>query len=112
MARNRRPTIILVMAILNMVMGGITLLCGICAAGGNALIATLGSTAQGAGNPVQDMTAFMNKEVPGWQGVEIGRGLVLLLFAVVLVSSGIGLLKMQSWARWVSLVYAAASILL
>lgn len=112
MPRTRRPTIILVMAILNMVMGGITLLCGLCAAGGNALLAAMATSAPGAvGNPVQDMTTFLNKEVPGWQAVEIGRGILLILFAIVLVVSGIGLLKMQKWARWLSVSYAVVSLL-
>lgn len=109
MPRKRRPTLIFVMAILNFVMGGITLLCGLCAAGGNALVAAMGTNQQMG---VGDMTAHMDKEVPGWQVIEVGRGLLLILLAVILIVAAIGLLKMQTWARWVCVFYAVASILL
>jgi hypothetical protein len=109
MPRNRRPPLILVMAILNFVMGGLTLLCGLCAAGGNALVAAMGTNNQMG---IGDMTTYMDKEVPGWQVIEVGRGLLLILLAVILIVAGIGLLKMQTWARWVCVFYAVASILL
>jgi hypothetical protein len=111
MPRKRRPTVILFMAILNMVMGGFTLLCGLCAAGANSFVAAMGANPQGPGGAgVADMTTFMDKEVPGWQAVEIGRGLLLILLGVVVIVAGIGLLKMQSWARWLSVFYAAVLI--
>ena len=95
------------MAILNMVMGGFTLLCGVCAAGANSLVAALGANPQGPGGaPVGEMTAFMDKEVPGWQAVEIGRGFLLILLGILVIVAGIGLLKMHSWARWLSVFYA------
>jgi hypothetical protein len=99
------------MAILNMVMGAFTLLCGLCAAGANSFVAAMGANQQGpAGAGVAEMTTFMDKEVPGWQAVEIGRGLLLILLGVLVIVAGIGLLKMQSWARWLSVFYAAVLI--
>jgi hypothetical protein len=110
MRRKRRPAVVLVIAILNFVFGGIVVLCGLCAAGGNALTAAWGSSQKGTiGDPVADMTSFLDKEVPGWQVIEVMRGLLLVFLAVILIVAGVGLLKMQNWARWASLFYSVAA---
>ena len=113
MARER-PTIVTVMAILNMVIGGLGLLCGFCGLGAHLVIAGLGSTRTvgGGPNPIQDMLAYLNRELPGYQAIEIGRGALVLILGIVLIAAGIGLLMVQNWARWVSLVYGILSILL
>src|SRR6516225_3245242 len=104
MPRNSRPPVILVMAILNFVFGGLLLLCGLCGLAGYAAIIGLVAQPGGGANSMGDMTGFMDKEAPGWMAVEIGRGLLLILFGVLLVVAGMGLLKMQSWARWLCVV--------
>jgi hypothetical protein len=112
MPRNSRPPVILVMAILNFVFGGLLLLCGLCGLAGYAAIIGLVAQPGGGANSMGDMTGFMDKEAPGWMAVEIGRGLLLILFGVLLVVAGMGLLKMQSWARWLCVVYAVAMLFL
>jgi hypothetical protein len=108
MARNRRPAIILVMAILNMVMGGFGLLCGFCAAVGNAVgLAVLGGQQNMPGAASNEMFDYMDKHCPGWQAVEVGRGLMFMLLGVLLIVAGIGMLKMQNWSRWLCLLCAA-----
>ena len=53
----------------------------------------------------------MDDHVPGYRAFTIvGLGLSFLL-DIMLISGGIGLLSVQPWARWLSLVYAPISIL-
>lgn len=53
----------------------------------------------------------MSERVPGYRAFTIGSLAFDLLLDVMLISAGIGLLKMQLWARSLSLVYAPLSIL-
>jgi hypothetical protein len=100
------------MAIINMVMGGIMLFCGCCASSDVVLLGAMGGAPGPGGAPVADMKAFLDNETPGWEAVLVAYALIQLLLAVVLVAAGIGLLKMQSWARWLSLFYSAVALLL
>jgi hypothetical protein len=113
MPRNRRPTSILVMAIINIVFGAFTLICGICAGGSVAVLAAFSSQPPGGvPNPALEIPKLMDQEIPGWQTIEIGRSLLLLLLGVILIVAGIGLLKMQVWARWLCVLYAVLSTFL
>jgi hypothetical protein len=112
MPRKQRPVIVLVMAIFNMIMGGIILLCGCCAGSDVAFLGAMGGAPGPGGAPVGDMKAFLDNETPGWEAVLVGYAFVQLVLAVMLVAAGIGLLKMQSWARWLSVLYAAMAFLL
>jgi hypothetical protein len=111
--RPKRPASLVVMGILNIVFGSLGLLCGVCAVGANMFISSLAS---GSGNgfpgaaEIKELLAFMDKNLPGYMMVEIGRGVALLLLSVLLVVAGIGLLATQSWARWLSVAYALLSL--
>jgi hypothetical protein len=100
------------MAILNMVMGGIILICGMCAGSDVAFLTAAGGTPGAGGAPYGDMKAFLDKETPGWEAVLVGYAFMQLVLAVMLVAGGIGLLKMQSWARWLSVLYSAVALVL
>ncbi len=112
MPRKRRPTVILVMAIINMVMGGVILFCGMCAGSDVAILTAAGGAPGPGGAPYDDMKTFLDKETPGWEAVLVGYAFMQLVLAVVLVAAGIGLLKMQSWARWLSVLYSAVALVL
>jgi hypothetical protein len=107
----RRPTAVLVIAILHLVGGGLDLLGVIC-----------GGVAQAVGNP------FANTAPAGAQQAEMARlrqqiealnppafvyGSLTanLLLDLMLLTAGIGLLWMQPWSRTLSLVYAVLAIL-
>ena len=55
---------------------------------------------------------YMNTNVPGYLAFTIANLALSFLLDLMLISGGIGLLKMQPWARWLSLVYAPISILM
>lgn len=119
MSKQPLPAAVLVVAILHFVGGGLSLLC--VEAPGLATQAAGGASGimkgfAGSGNPamadIEKMEAFQKRELPH-QGlfaiVSLSLGLVLSL---VMIISGIGLLKLQPWGRTLSLIYAPCSILM
>lgn len=105
--KRERPTAVLVMAILNMVVGALLMLC-ICIGAAGLLIV---QAAAGSNRAFQVYMDVVNKELPGYNllvSVELG---VQLVIGLMLVIMGIGLLNMQSWARIGSLVTAGVLIL-
>jgi hypothetical protein len=112
MARKRRSPFVLVMAIVNLVFGGLVFLCGICTTAVNAgLVAFFAQ--QGAANlQFNEYKTYMDKEAPGWMVIETSFGIFLLILAVMLVVAGIGLLNVRNWARWMCVAYAVGMIFL
>lgn len=110
--KQTRPTILTVTGVMNIVVGSLALLCGLCGVGANLAIAGL-ANAPGPGgqpNPLAGMIDHLNRTVPGYQVVEIGSRLLVMLLGLLLVVAGIGLLGGQSWARWLSVFYALLMI--
>ncbi len=109
-----RPTAITVIAVLQFVFGGIGLLsfCGdvVQAVAGNKLFTpSFGAPqAQQQQELQQSMERFIEEILLGPKAVRIGSNLTLSL---VMIISGIGLLKLQSWGRMLSILYALLSIL-
>jgi hypothetical protein len=54
---------------------------------------------------------YMNKEAPGYTVVVIANAVLELLFGVVFVVCGFGLLAMHRWARWAALLFAVLVLL-
>jgi hypothetical protein len=109
----KRPPSITVFAILNLVFGGLGLLCNTCGVFSlvaNPVIQRMQPKAPGE----PDMNALqrhMEAEVPGFtlfQWTDVGVGLIL---NIVLLSGGLGLLKMNASARWTCVGYSICSIL-
>jgi hypothetical protein len=103
------------MGILNIVFGSLGLLCGVCAVGANAFLSVLASGPKsgvpGAPQDIfKDLLTYMDKNLPGYMAVEIGRGVGLIVLSALLLVAGIGLLGTKSWARWLSVAYALLSI--
>ncbi len=109
-----RPTAITVIAVLQFVFGGIGLLsfCGdvIQAVAGNKLFTPSfgGPQTQQQQELQQSLQRFIEEILVGPKAIKIGSNLTLSL---VMIISGIGLLKMQSWGRMLSILYTLLSIL-
>lgn len=123
--RRQPTTAILIIAILHLVGGGLGLAGTLCGCGSLILTNSIGSMMPAPptlparpGQPpppplpnFNDMMKSMNEQIPGYRAFMIVSLALSLLLDIMLLSGGIGLLKMQSWARWLSLVYAPISIL-
>jgi hypothetical protein len=106
----KRPPVILVTAIINLIFGGYWLLCALCSGVSTALSSSITSMFAGAGNAAQvNLTMGLDK-VPGYfadQYVNAGVGLVM---STLLIFSGVGLLQMRRWGRTVGLTAAVLTI--
>jgi hypothetical protein len=114
MQTSNRPTSVLVLAIFDIIFGSLGLICMVCAGIGLATGSALSGLGPPGGQNQPDMNAqrkFMADHIPGYAAYEIGILVLGLLMASVLLAAGIGLLKMQNWARWTALGYACVRFL-
>lgn len=111
---SQRPALLLVMGILNIVAGVFGLLCGACGLIANGFVSLFGGVQapKGEKNPLKELLDHMSREVPGYQVVEIGKPSLVVILSIVVIAAGIGLMMVQSWARWASVFYALATIFL
>ncbi len=110
--RKRRPQSVLVTAIVNLVFGGLLLLCGVCGALGNVFVTAL-PHASGAATPNNssvEMVHFITDHVPSYTAVMVVRGVTLVVLGILILVAGVGLLSMQGWARWLAVGYAVVAI--
>jgi hypothetical protein len=101
------------MGILNIVFGSLFLLCYLC--NGVQLIMQSSGKAGGFGganDPGVELANQMQAEIPGLMVHQVSTTLLHLALSVLLLSSGVGLLNMQHWARVGSIVYAVVTIIL
>src|SRR4051812_44361374 len=114
MAR-KRPGGVTAMGILNIVFGSLFLLCYVCS--GLSLVMNVsraGGGGGGFGGGMDDaaMWNFMTSEVPGYAVFSTANILLNLAASILLLTCGIGLLNMRSWARVGSILYGIVTILL
>jgi hypothetical protein len=106
----QRPTSITVLAVFHFIFGGVGMLCNLCDAATHA-----GNSAKlfGAAPDAEEeeIEEIMNRKAPNFQRVAIGDTILSLLASGALIAAGIGLLLMKSWARYVSLGWAAIIVL-
>jgi hypothetical protein len=120
----QRTNAILVIAILHLIGGGLGLVLTLCACGGlvfsnmaGSIVPTVATqTKKGTDKTApppstSDIMNYYNDNVPGYRAFTYGGTGVDLLLDILLLAAGIGLLSVQPWARWLSLVYAPISIL-
>lgn len=94
----QRPGLVTFAAVIEFIGAGLAIVAGLLFMFGGALFAAL--------------FAEVSDELAGATGVLfVVAGLVALLFATLLIFIGIGLLKGQSWARIVAIVFAAIGLL-
>ena len=115
-----RPASVTVIAILNLVFGGLWLLCGLGSLGMQAsgmqqMFANMGNVNPG-NNPKLAKQEEIRKEImefsqkAGARPSEYAAHVQYVVLAILLIVSGIGLLKTAPWGRALALVYAALSI--
>jgi hypothetical protein len=103
----------MVVAILHFVFGGISLVFGVCGAGvmlagGNQLFNFGGQQAQ-----QEEQQAELEKALealPAYKAIQYGEMGLGIMLSLMMIVSGIGLLRMQSWGRVLSISYAFLSI--
>ena len=113
MLRTGRPTTVTVLGILNIIFGSGLLLLLLC--GGLSLLLLAGLQSSMPRGPAQPPSMFeayeyVQQRQPSYYpflGLSVVEGVV---FALVLLSSGIGMLKVRSWARWASILAAFMSL--
>src|SRR5262249_39621715 len=109
----KRPTVLTVMGILNIVLGSLFLLCNLCGgvvvlmmASGSKMFEVQGIDVFG------DMWNFMKREVPAYPAITFGSLALNLVVDILLLIAGIGLLNVRSWGRVLSLIYSVITILM
>jgi hypothetical protein len=115
MPKNRRPTSVVVLGILNIIFGSLGLVCFVCAGIGLLVGSGLSSIgppgAQNQPNAL-DQQKYMAAHITGYVAIEVTRAVIGLVVAAMLLASGIGLLKMRSWARLAGLGYSGVQVIL
>jgi hypothetical protein len=115
MARQQVPTAVVVVAILHFILGGIGLLSSLC--GGIALAVGGGDIGRlFAFNPemqqqIETQQRVVTEHAPFYVAWQVEGFVVGLVLSALLVTAGVGLLRLRSWARSFSLVYAVVDIL-
>jgi hypothetical protein len=110
----KRPVSVLVIAILALVLGLIGVAWELFQAGvGVMMFNTPRAPAPPPNQPASVFGAMqaVDANAPYWREANVVAPLAGLVIAVILSAAGIGLLLMQSWARWAAVVYAVLSIL-
>jgi hypothetical protein len=101
------------MAILNFIFGGIWLVMLVC----SGVILVVASSLVGsfprmpnAPDPTEQMTVMVER-IPGFVPFTVVSLTLGVLVCLLLIVSGVGLLKMRLWGRWLCVAYACLSIL-
>jgi hypothetical protein len=111
--RGGRPIVVTVAAVLQLVFGGLGLLCGIFSAaidltGGRDSLRTNQNTPE---SRFQEASQKLQREkAPAWQAYSVTNQVTNCIFSCMMVASGIGLLRMAQWGRILALVYAGLSV--
>ena len=94
-----RPTVVTILAVLGFILGGLTLLaaCVMFAVGAAGIAGMAGGHAMGGGM-LATLGAF--------------AGVFCLVFAILYIVSGVGLLKLAGWGRILTIILVVLSILL
>jgi hypothetical protein len=108
-----RPTSVTVMAIFHIIIGGLGLAGDLCTlvlmgSGGQSFLMSLGGPEQ---QKLQEKLLGQLETLPYYQVYKIGNAVTSIVFSIALLAAGIALLRMKSWGRTLSLVYAVFSIL-
>ena len=121
MPRRKVPPAVMVIAVMHLIFGGLGLVCLGCSgvmdlAGGQKALAGMGTPeqqrqaeAQRRRNEVANQVHL--ERVPLYRVYSTANKVLSVLFSIAMVASGIGLLYLHSWARWLSVGYAVLSLL-
>jgi hypothetical protein len=114
MAVGKRPGAVTAVAVLHFVFGGLDLagaLCGL--AFGILFVAMIGSMPPPPpGQPdMKEMLQIMDRNAPTAKWYFVGLMVEAILVGIIMITAGIGLLKMKFWGRNLTIFYAILSIL-
>jgi hypothetical protein len=101
---------VITIAILHFVGGGLGLLQSLCSGIGLVIISQVTLPAPPPGQ-VTPLPLYLLNNAPGYLAMEVAYTAVGLVFDVVLIVAGVGLLMRRPWARYLSIGYAVMSIL-
>jgi hypothetical protein len=104
--RRARPPAVLVIGILNLVFGCLGACCYFCSAGGNAFM-LMGWMIPGA----TDIQMQFPGQDTNTHALNVAIYSSELVLSLVLITAGIGLLRMRAWGRWLSFGYSIVEIL-
>jgi hypothetical protein len=104
-----RPTAVLVIAILHFIVGGLGLLQSVC--GGVLLLSGGMEMMAKIGGPQAAHQIEVMEGLPYYKFYMVGNLVVDLVFDMMLLAAGFGLLRMRAWAHKLSIAYAVTSIL-
>jgi hypothetical protein len=99
----QRPTAVLVLAILNLVFGGLGLASELCCLGGLGWLKIIGPAQNGS-------LAALFQTVPSYLTFAVVQHVLGLILSALLLVSGLGLLGLRNWARWLAIGYSLASV--
>jgi hypothetical protein len=113
--RQQKPAGVMVIAILQIVFGSLGLLGPVLYfAGAQRAMASWQASMPKAPNQPdfsqENLQAAMEQRLPGYTAYMNGLNGLALVMCLMMIAGGIGLLQMQPWARWLTVVWAALSI--
>jgi hypothetical protein len=107
MRLRKRPGAVTAVAILNIVLGSLALLLGLC----GGIVLMVGEDLLGMDPNAGAMNDFLKRNLPSHAVMQIAGLIVLVVQAFLLLFTGIGLLNLQNWARVAALWCAFLSLL-
>jgi hypothetical protein len=106
----KRPVGVTVFAILNLIFGGLGLVCNLCNVVAAPALESL-QVNQDPDNAATNMEKHLQANVPGYVAFEWTQLGLNLLLSALLVIAGIGLLRMSPAGRWLCIVICVIEIL-
>ncbi len=112
----KKPTAMVVVAILQIVFGSLALLSPVLYFAGaqravNSFAAMMPNGPNQSGMTPEQTQAELERRLPWLSTYTNGANAVELLIAVLMIGGGIGLLKIRGWGRWLTIVYVPLSVL-
>lgn len=112
----KRPTLVLVIAILHFTLGGLSLFYGVCGIGAQlvmqAKLLPQPPTVPGRPKPItqEEIQNYVEQRVPSYKVMLFGGMTFELCLSILMISAGFGLLQMRTWGRHLSIGYACLSV--
>ncbi len=110
----QRPGMVLFVAIVVIIVGGLTLVGNLCGGGSMAITAMAPEAPQGKGQPPDGaaIQRFIAKEVPSYIPVSLSIMVVDLFVGIGMLAAGIGLMRMSSLSRMAAIGLTLFKLLL
>ncbi len=113
--RQQKPAGVVVIAILQIVFGGLGLLGPVLYFAGvqKAMASWQASMPKAPNQPVfsqEKMQAEIEQRIPGYTPYMNAMNAFILVLCALMIAGGIGLLQLRPWGRWVTILYAALSM--